>query len=598
VELLAGLLAPSVDGGLDGETRSAIRLAAQADSAGIPDTWLAFGRMQRNIGNLDSALTAFRRYIASGGDHALGSLEEARTLSLLQKPMPALQAYLDGAMYAGSPTGRSAYRRDLRWVGSPVEMLVFDSLPRDSIGTWIVHFWSKRDATSLRDPGSRLIEHLRRWTYVFAHFQLPPTARGLPRSARLLLADSADLPRQAVPDAAVNSQSSMQTQPGTDPTLPEINPADLYAMSRLDAVVEGIDFVDDRALIYMRFGEPDKTGMAVAKVGGIPATLSWLYAIGGDNLLFHFACEAYCVLTPFPRSLDGVVGLDTRYEALAGQLRMGHPSTILLDKLHSSIAHDLRVGLTTDGFPPHFKHQLEPAAQFFAVGAPGRVLVVFALPGDKLEHMTLPDGGAGYPVVLRVIATNAAGQIARMDTTRRFRSDQPLAEGQYLFGLEELKLAPGTWDVRLLVTEAGLEAGGAIGRIGVTIPSNARLALSDLVMGSEGSGLTWRSPAGADPLNQLDAFSPKGSAELYYELHGARPNSIYQTDIAVKGVYGDARGTVHLTFSEQAHGAVVRIRRSIGLDQLETGQYLVTVTVTEQGTGRTAVQRRYLNVRE
>jgi hypothetical protein len=237
-------------------------------------------------------------------------------------------------------------------------------------------------------------------------------------------------------------------------------------------------------------------------------------------------------------------------------------------------------------------------AQFFAVGAPGQVLVVFALPGDKLEHVALPDGGAGYPVVLRVIATNAAGQIVRLDTTRRFRADQPLAKGQYLFGLEQLTLAPGTWDVRLLVTEPELDAGGAIGRIGVTIPSSAKLTLSDLVLGREGSGLSWQGPAGAVPLNPLDAFPPKGSAELYYELHGATPDSTYQTDIEVKGVYGDAKGTVHLTFKEKARSSLVRARRSIGLSKLETGQYRVTVTVTEQGTGRTVVKSRYLNIRE
>ena len=90
---------------------------------------------------------------------------------------------------------------------------------------------------------------------------------------------------------------------------------------------------------------------------------------------------------------------------------------------------------------------------------------------------------------------------------------------------------------------------------------------------------------------------PRGSAELYYELHGATRDSTYQTDIEVKGVYGDAKGTVHLTFKEKAHGSLVRTRRSIGLDKLEEGQYQVTVTVTEQGTGKTAVQSRYLNVR-
>ena len=135
-------------------------------------------------------------------------------------------------------------------------------------------------------------------------------------------------------------------------------------------------------------------------------------------------------------------------------------------------------------------------------------------------------------------------------------------------------------------------------RNGVLVPASDSLALSDLVLGRDGAGLTWQSATGPVRLNPLDAFPPKGSAELYYELHGATPDSTYQTDIEVKGVYGDAKGTVHLTFKETASTQLIRTRRSIGLDKLEEGQYQVTVTVTEQGTGRTAVQSRYLNVRE
>ncbi len=305
-----------------------------------------------------------------------------------------------------------------------------------------------------------------------------------------------------------------------------------------------------------------------------------------------------------PEMIGARSGLDPRFAALEGEIRTGHIAAeatsgiarSLVEHLIHDGEHDLRVGLTTDGFPPHFKHQLNPLVQFYAVASPGRVLVVFALPGEKLPGEPLPDGGTGYPVTLRLIATNAQGQIVRSDTTRRFRSAHALGQGEYLFGLEELWLAPGTWDVRLLATEPGADAGGAIGRIGMTVPATSAFALSDLVLGREGSGLRWQSPAGAVPLNPLDAYPHKGAAELYYELSDARPGTAYQTDIEVTGVYGDAKGTVHLTFNEKAETQLIRSRRSIGLDQLEPGQYRITVTVTERGTGRTAVQSRLLNV--
>lgn len=380
----------------------------------------------------------------------------------------------------------------------------------------------------------------------------------------------------------------------------------------------------------MRHGIPDQTAFH-------SLCLAWRYQTTSGAMVFQFGPSAVLGINAPTTLVDqfalsdevysALAALDPTYALIAGQLReqgenahwaqlgqrvtaSGAPGKVatssswsivsrpLVERLRNRRERDLRIGLTTDGFPPHFKHVLEPQAQFYAVGAPSEVLVVFALPGDKLEGTPLPDGGTGYPVALRVIATNADGQIVRIDTTRRFRADQPLTKGQYLFGLEQLRLAPGTWDVRLLVSEPGLEAGGAIGRIGVVVPASRTLSLSDLVLGREGSGLAWQSPTGTVPLTPLDAFPPTGSAELYYELHGATPDRTYQTDIEVRGVYNDAKGSVHLSFSERATASLVRARRSIGLSQLTPGQYRLTVTVTEQGTGKTAVQRRLLNVSE
>ena len=110
------------------------------------------------------------------------------------------------------------------------------------------------------------------------------------------------------------------------------------------------------------------------------------------------------------------------------------------------------------------------------------------------------------------------------------------------------------------------------------------------------TGLTWRSIAGRIPLNPIDVFPNKGSAELYYELHGAHPGATYRTDIEVKGIRGDSKAAVHLSFEEEAHASFVRARRSIGLGKLEPGKYQVTVTVKEEGSTRTAAQERILNV--
>jgi hypothetical protein len=582
-KLLAERLTSTTDPAVNDEVVRAIRRSVGSSGAG-PQPWLVFARMQRSLEHPDSALSAFRNYLAAGGDSAVAFIEQARSLLASGDTAAAAPMYLRGATHAGTGEGKAEYRRDIAWVASPVELEAYDSLASDSVSHWLKAFWAKRDAEELRSPNERLTEHVRRWVYVHAHFMAPQQATKVALALRMPLTsrNPSQLPditrnfdRFAVED--LNQSLALGTkQP--------ISPAELMQHSYLNVAAGSSEFLDDRALIYMRHGEPEGVVQSPGKPGEA-TPLSWGYDTPDNGrLVLSFKCTTYCLLVSWPISFDGLMALDAHY-------------LIVSPVLIRDVQHDLAAGLATDGFPPRFEHQLAPEAQFFATGQPGRALIVFALPGEKLKALSLTGGGAGYPIALRLIATDARGRIARLDTTRHFRAEHELTKGEFLFGLEELPLSPGRWNVRLVVSENGREVGGAIGRNGLFIPGSDSLALSDLVLGREGAGLTWQSAAGPVPLNPLDAFPPNGAAELYYELHGAVPDSTYQTDIEVKGVYGDAKGTVRLTFNEKAHGSLVRTRRSIGLDKLEPGQYQVTVTVTEQGTGKTAVQSRYLNVR-
>ena len=573
--LLAERLAPADDPTLTGEVQAAIRRSVASGPAAGPAPWLVYGRMQRSLGQADSALAAFQTYLSTGGDTAVALLEQARSLRTLSDSAIAPRTYLDGAEHAGTPAGRREYRKDIAWVASPHELAALDSLPPDSVGSWLVAFWSNRDALALRAPLSRLHEHLRRWRFVFENFTVPNSTPGGRGALRMALADRSSYGGES--DAAVIDQ--------------------LFGDSRLNSGASGMEFVDDRALVYLRHGEADAVGLTPARPTGIPAAVSWQYSAPDGKLLFHFSCEAYCVLVPFPRQLDGLMALDIRYEMLLGQYRTGRPSRILLARLHDDIRKDLVQGLSTDGFPAEFDRQLAPEAQFYAVGAgSGHVLAVFALPGERLTGIPLDGGATGFPVTLRLIATNANGDIVRLDTLRNFRSADSLGEGQFLFGLSALTLPAGTWDVRLLVTQPDAEAGGAIGRLGVTVPARGALALSDLVLGRAGTGLQWNGPHGRVHLSPLDAYSQQGEVEIYYELSGTEADTDYRTEIELKGVYGDAEGELRLGFNDHAEGALLVSRRTVSLENLDPGQYRITITVTEQDSGRTATQTRLLNV--
>ena len=77
---------------------------------GLPEVLLARGRIERLVGSPDSALVAFRRYAAAGGDPALALLEEARTLFVLDS-LSGQAPYYAGAALDDSGSGERVPRR-------------------------------------------------------------------------------------------------------------------------------------------------------------------------------------------------------------------------------------------------------------------------------------------------------------------------------------------------------------------------------------------------------------------------------------------------------------------------------------------------------
>jgi len=593
-ELLAATLLPLGDRDIGGDTRRAVYRAART---GLPAPILVLGRVYRNLERPDSAFAAFSEYVRTGGDSGVGLLEQARALQALDRIAEAGAAYLTGARVADAKT-RAAYRGDLVWIASPSELAAFDSLPMDSVGRWVASFWSNRDAAELRAPGERLAEHLRRWNFVYRAFRLPPLPDSRSGIRAMSLPGERDYPASVGPGASPDVMTG-HGMPGPEAIAPPTE-SDVYRMFTLPGMSGARRILDDRAVVYMRHGEPDALVATVSRADNIPGGINWKYNTTAGPLLYHFRCHAYCVLELLPVSLDGMIDLDARFERLAMSLRRGRADSILIRKLIRERRTDIARGLSSDGFSPRFKQQLEPIVQVFATGGArgrsGRALVVFALPGERLMPTTLPAGGVDYPVDLRLIATNAHGEIRRLDTTRVFRTADTLREGAYISGLAELPLGPGTWDVRVIVSQPDAGTGGAMGRLGVVVPGGPALSLSDLVFGRAGAGLAWQSPTGAVPLNPLDVYPRGGAVELYYETHGLTVGRRYRSTIQIRGVAGDAKGEVGIAFEEAATEPNEAFRRRIDLAKLRGGQYRLTLTLEEIETGAKASRDRLINV--
>lgn len=571
----------------DDKVGLAVRRAAAVGSAGAT---LLSGRLYRASGNADSALAAFTKYLSIGGDSSIGLLEQARAYLAAGKPVAAAQSYLQG-LFRFDSAGRAAYRADIAWVASPRELATLDSLPDSRAASWIQTFWSNRDVEELRAPGERLTEHLRRWNYVHSAFRLPGNAGAHEETGLRALPGQRDLPSSA----AVSSSAT-----DVDPLMSGL--VDLYTNSLLSSGPRGHRILDDRAVVYMRYGEPDAVAFTIARAGGIPAGVNWKYSSTSTGpLIFHFRCQAYCILERFPISLDGLGSLDARYDIIAGSMSAGHPNGALIERIVLERTRDLGVGLASDGFPQRYKRDLSPLVQVFAVGdgshGSGRALVVFAIPGDRLRGEQMANGGVAYPLQVRVIGSNARGDVIRIDTVRVFRAPAALKRGAFLSGVAEIALGSGVWDVRILLAErSGDNAGGAGGRLGVRIPSGDKLDLSDPVLGREGSGVQWRAPEGAIPLNPLDAYTAHQGVELYYEASGMVPGQEYRTSIRLQSVTGDKESVATLSYTAAATAPIASFRRTIDVRRLKPGQYRLTIDLAPGAGGGGASRERLINI--
>ena len=629
---LADLLVAADQDELEPAVQRAARAAAAANAG--PDAWLAIARMHRGLGHADSVVAALRRYVQAGGDTGIASLETARALSAFGLSDSAVATYEYGAARAGAP-GRRLYRADVGWVATPAELAGFDSTTPATLGPWIRDFWRRRDVTALRPEGERLAEHLRRWNYVHEHFRIVGRAEG-----------------------AQFSDGPGGTGPASDPALAGgsdvgngLGAMGMLAPDAFSLIEGGRRVIDDRGVVYMRHGEPDHRaswggGSAALNVHGcVVANESWQYALPTGSLLLHF-CASRRLGSTAPTTLVAMLplyhdlvetrgALDGRYQQLANSLQelvqrqkmngqmarmqslaMGGSigsttdlgfivSPELVRTMRETGQKQVATALRTDTYVQRYESSLKPVVQLYAVGQPGgtdgRLLVVFAIPGDRLVPEHRPDvSGVIYPLSIRTIAVGPTGlDVFRRDTTRYFHVAAPLKAGAYLNGLLELPMPPGRHDVRVLFTQPGSKAAAAAGRDAMTLGDSSSLAISDLISGREGGGLVWSHGGDSIPLNPLDVYAPSSTMELYYDVSGMVPGRRYRTTIELSNPFGVAAGDqVRVSFEDKAGAPTQRVRRSLDLKTLRGGQYRLVLTLEDVDGGRKVSRERTVNVAE
>ncbi|MGH7535852.1 MAG: GWxTD domain-containing protein, partial [Gemmatimonadales bacterium] len=475
-------------------------------------------------------------------------------------------------------TSLAGYRADLATIASDSVLGEVDHLKGARRVAYLKKFWGDRDRIELRADGERLREHYRRLFYARKNFQL----------------------------TALNRHYDI---------------VERYRSGSRD--------FDDRGVIYIRHGEP--TSRATYAAPGLEPNESWRYTRPDGDLIFHFMAredvqdfklvESLFDVLGFSNALalkQGITGTDG--DPMAQQLMLSREQlSPIYQRLQSAgrIAtgryqdeerragqSSIALGTSSDSYELRFSDELRVKSEVLAVGRDStgtQVQIAYAIAGSSLEPVTVTRGQL-YSVRVRFVATDHTGQVvASLDTTRHFVAPAPVPEGEHLVGRVSLPVPAGVFEYRLAIQQ-GEETGIILPRdtIRVGQPTDASLALSDLVLGSRKTNLFWRrTPEDTVVFNPLRTFRRDDDIDLYYEVEGLRPASSYTVRLAVRKqsgsggvfrkIFGGGSAAISLKFDDQATATSASTHRSLKLDRLKPGQYVLEVMV-EDGDGRKDVR--------
>jgi GWxTD domain-containing protein len=552
-----------------GVALDALRRSAATPAAHEPEVLLARGRVEREVGDGDSALAAFRTYLDRGPNPSLGQLEMARTLFLLGR-FDGVQPYYQGAASDDSTTV-AAYRADLATIATDSALREFDNHRGAQRVAYLKDFWATRDRAELRADGERLREHYRRLFYARKNFQL----------------------------TALNRHYDI---------------VERYRSGSRD--------FDDRGVIYIRHGEPSSRATYAAP--GLEPNESWRYTRPEGDLLFHFVAREDVQDFKLVESLFDVLGFSQQIalrEDKAGQNPVAEQLLLSREQLSPIYGRlqsagqigsgqyqaqerrmgqeSIALGTRTDSYQLRFAQDLRVRTDVLAVGRDSSgslVQITYAIAGKGLEPVTVTRGYL-YSVRVRFEANDLSGHVvAALDTTRHFVAPEPVPDGEHLVGRLAVPVPSGRYEYRLAIQQ-GEDAGIVLPRDTVRVNEGPNgLSLSDLVLGSRSANLAWRRTEQDTVLfNPLQSFRRSDEMQLYYEVSGLQSGTPYEVRLAVRRqggggglfhkIFGGGGAALSLKFDAQATAAVESAHRGLQLNRLKPGNYVLEVMVTD-GQGR------------
>lgn len=507
----------------------------------------------------------------------------------------------------------SSYLHDLELVVTDSIRLRLPALRGPARSRLVHDVWSRQDLDGLPTSVERLAEHYRRLDFAWANYVRATVRDSLRRQKGVILRDTLSV-------TALDARGRIMLLHGSPTRRTSIGNSGGPEVDRTLGIVgmpknESWRYEDDRLgellfHFYVPFGERDF--VAAESILDILASTQQFNMFRKETERPLTADSARVTVQTYGAELVSAVA----QELLRSRMSTSPLYTAMLDggkrTADSLQIVERDIGRTALALPSTyqlgFELDLDAAIDILAIGSDARgplLQVAFAIPGGGLTSRPIRTGVV-YPIRMRVAVLDTTGRVVtQIDTTRGFVSRTPLGPGQFLLGQLPIRVAPGTYRVRVALEADRRGTLSPSTVVSVADPALGRPTLSDLSIGERSVGILWRAStadtAWTDPRH---AFARGREMQLYFETDGLVPGSSYTVDLAIDRQEKDAAqactatgALLTLRFDQRATDGVNRFQRGVSLRRLLPGAYTLGVTITSTD-GQTARRCRTFRVTE
>ncbi len=544
---------------------------------------LVHARRSLRHGLLDETDTLLRRFAALGGDSAVLCFEEARLAFARSDAGLGNALYYHGAGLVRDSASRALYVDDAALTASLEELRSIDTVQSEHLAQWLRFFWESRDVADGQPVGARLAEHRRRVLQSLRVYSRPPEVivqrwhwNAVPRD---------DAPEDDQPPPWVRAE------PTGEIVVEELNHLTTIPRAAADAVF------DDRGLIYIRHGEPDRK----ANHSGVGRLYneSWLYRRPGSPLVLHFHTPT---LNPSDfRLVDRPVGglmtacqVDAAYCVLAGNRSIGRETVEQRERMRQVEQARIDRARGSDAFPPVFEKDIPGVVRSYALPAGSGetlLLTAIAIPQEAIHGPSARSGSRRFG--LRVSAAFRDGSIFQRDTSLEQSAFHRL-DADYAATLVAFRSPRGRADLTVMlldsVNKGGLKARDSNFQVR---DLEGTIAISDIILGRQRAGLRFPYDTISVPVDPRNLFVANDTLTVFYVVTGLARDELVRTELEIGG---DGQSLVNIAFQERVNGGAEPGLRSIELKDLKAGHYIIRVKVTELVTNRVASQSQEFTV--